>query len=745
MNYGFQIRILSVFLLFSPIAYADIPEPSNLIYGKINIDGISATPGEVPLSVTAKLAGKIIANYQFGSNQQLENNYLLSIPLSSQGDRDANSAREGDLIELFVSNVFAKSVVVGPRGTLLPTDLPVDLAAYQNLDTDGDGIPDYIETQFPHLDESNPQDAHEDEDGDGYSNLEEYLANTNWQDSTSQPFLTDYNMSITMSSEVGGELGVMFRYQGPNNYYRFSWNSEDGGRRLEKNVAGSISVMLDDTKTLDALTDYRIDLSVVGENIAINVDGSEIFTIADASFDKGTIALYNRNSANAKYDNLVLTDLKINRKIDEHFSIASVMEQFTIVDEGGSGTVSTWSIKEKALTQSTQIFNTSHLTEGSHGTFAVFQLNDSDSDGVPNESDAFPDDPNATLDSDNDGMPDVWEVNHGFDPQVDDAGGDEDGDTISNLDEYKNNTDPKTYNINNSAPETFATTTGYARQISSISMVEGSNFATTSAIDPKVKIWDANSALDSAVATYDTQAVNGVHSSATYLNEIIVGTGDATVQVWDTGSNQKKFEFDAMNGSALAVDVNDSYYTVGTSEGLIFLWDKNGELLNKWNTGSLFISDIKFYGGLVYVSTSLPKETTAWDVSGNLHYRVEGDEGEGFPKLDISEKGSLLIAGGQSRMTITRMQSVPSTMGSKAASEVLTVFDSPLNGLYINESNQQMITGDEEGNIYISQLPSGQLLREFKAHEEAIMDATLTDTVIISASINGEIKVWKLE
>jgi len=49
-------------------------------------------------------------------------------------------------------------------------------------------------------------------------------------------------------------------------------------------------------------------------------------------------------------------------------------------------------------------------------------------------------DPNA--DTDNDGMPDVWENNHGLNPLIDDAAADPDNDGLSNLDEYKRQTDP---------------------------------------------------------------------------------------------------------------------------------------------------------------------------------------------------------------------------------------------------------------------------------------------------------------
>ena len=81
---------------------------------------------------------------------------------------------------------------------------------------------------------------------------------------------------------------------------------------------------------------------------------------------------------------------------------------------------------------------------------------DTDNDGVPDVSDAFPNDANETMDSDgdgvgdnadpdddNDGIPDTYETANGLNPLVDDAGEDADGDGFTNLREFEGGSDPQ--------------------------------------------------------------------------------------------------------------------------------------------------------------------------------------------------------------------------------------------------------------------------------------------------------------
>ncbi len=106
---------------------------------------------------------------------------------------------------------------------------------------------------------------------------------------------------------------------------------------------------------------------------------------------------------------------------------------------------------------------------------------DSDGDGVPDEQDAFPLDPDETMDTDgdgygnnsdndddDDGMPDAWEIVNNLNPLVNDANGDPDGDGVSNLEEYTAGTGPYTYE-DPSVPETPVILTPLDNEIVSLS------------------------------------------------------------------------------------------------------------------------------------------------------------------------------------------------------------------------------------------------------------------------------------
>jgi len=152
-------------------------------------------------------------------------------------------------------------------------------------------------------------------------------------------------------------------------------------------------------------------------------------------------------------------------------------QQLIEVDETGgfvsvsqNGTVSGTLLDGVVITGS---FNTNNLSASGDASFSepgasssgpwsmsrqeALPVPDSDGDGVPDDEDAFPLDPNesvdtdndgignnADLDDDNDGMSDAFELANSLDPlDASDANADADNDGFSNLEEFEAGTDPQ--------------------------------------------------------------------------------------------------------------------------------------------------------------------------------------------------------------------------------------------------------------------------------------------------------------
>ncbi len=126
--------------------------------------------------------------------------------------------------------------------------------------------------------------------------------------------LRDYRFSVDVasSSDKGQDIGVMFRYQDENNFYRFSLSSERGFGRLERVAGGRFVTLAENPRGYRSSNPFRIAIEVRGKGIQVFVnerypdfpnEGWEaVFSAIDGSFGRGGIALYARGVA--RFDNL---------------------------------------------------------------------------------------------------------------------------------------------------------------------------------------------------------------------------------------------------------------------------------------------------------------------------------------------------------------------------------------------------------------------------------------------------------
>ena len=112
--------------------------------------------------------------------------------------------------------------------------------------------------------------------------------------------LTDYEFSVIaqyQSQDLAEDIGVMFRYQDPNNYYRLTFNSRYGFTRLEKRVAGVFSALATNARGHFPDQVLSISVEVRGTLISSGVNGDPLFVVDDASLTSGTVALYTQDKA----------------------------------------------------------------------------------------------------------------------------------------------------------------------------------------------------------------------------------------------------------------------------------------------------------------------------------------------------------------------------------------------------------------------------------------------------------------
>jgi hypothetical protein len=160
------------------IARAVLPEPDNILYGTIALDGRPIGAGDSNISIQARRTptGPPIAQYQMGTDPRAGNFYSLRIPLESITPKtDADATLTGDAIYIVVTEFNedreVRPYTVGQRGAFSRIDIGTALP-----DSDGDGLLDAWElAMFGNL----AQGPNGDPDGDGQTNLEEYLAGTN--------------------------------------------------------------------------------------------------------------------------------------------------------------------------------------------------------------------------------------------------------------------------------------------------------------------------------------------------------------------------------------------------------------------------------------------------------------------------------------------------------------------------------------------------------------------------------------
>lgn len=117
---------------------------------------------------------------------------------------------------------------------------------------------------------------------------------------------TDYRLTHALRSQDNDTLGVMFRYQDENNYYRFSWDRQRAYRRLIKRVNGVATLLAEDSVTYVTSQTYAMEIVAQGSNLSVLIDGAPALSATDADLASGSIAFYSWANLNAVFDDVLV-------------------------------------------------------------------------------------------------------------------------------------------------------------------------------------------------------------------------------------------------------------------------------------------------------------------------------------------------------------------------------------------------------------------------------------------------------
>ena len=120
---------------------------------------------------------------------------------------------------------------------------------------------------------------------------------------------TDYKTTVTIQSADDDAIGIMFRYQDQNNYYRFSWDKSRTYRRLVKCENGVFTVLAEDTVPYVTGQSYQLEIAAQGGTLQVSIDDNPVFLVNDSTFSSGTIALYCWGNTGSYFDDIVVENL----------------------------------------------------------------------------------------------------------------------------------------------------------------------------------------------------------------------------------------------------------------------------------------------------------------------------------------------------------------------------------------------------------------------------------------------------
>ncbi len=160
----------------------------------------------------------------------------------------------------------------------------------------------------------------------------------------------------TLRSMVDGAIGIVFRYQDDNNYYRFFMGNFFAGGRfcLSKKVAGKFDIIWRGKRNLKQDHSYYVVIDAYDDRLMGYVDNVLIFCVEDKDITHGEVGLFCWQNNGAIFEALEVEHLETNPLLWEP-AFTDLSELATIDEPQAIQGPSEWGTNNGMLTQSADL------------------------------------------------------------------------------------------------------------------------------------------------------------------------------------------------------------------------------------------------------------------------------------------------------------------------------------------------------------------------------------------------------
>jgi hypothetical protein len=176
-------------------------------------------------------------------------------------------------------------------------------------------------------------------------------------------------ISTILRSTDDDAIGLVFRYQDPDHYYRFSMDRERSYRRLTKKVGDAVTVLWEESVAYNLDRSYRLVIDAYEDRLLGYVDDVFLFSVQDPDIAAGRVGLYCWANTGAHFEALEVETLESHPLLwQPAFADLSELE---IMDEPGAiQGPSEWTVADGVLIQSSDI-HVADDTPHRPGTYAL--------------------------------------------------------------------------------------------------------------------------------------------------------------------------------------------------------------------------------------------------------------------------------------------------------------------------------------------------------------------------------------